>query len=165
LKRLVTVLLQAIDDWPAEGLLIAATNHDDLLDPAVWRRFERTVRFPAASAEAAKVLLERHLGAEAVGTEPVLSAVSAALADRSFADIARVALHAKRNALLRGEALEVSLLEAAREVYSEMPPSVRIRMANALSKRGYSQRAVADVTGVSRDTIRKHSKSARARKG
>ncbi len=37
LKRLVTVLLQEIDDWPSTGLLIAATNHSDLLDPAVWR--------------------------------------------------------------------------------------------------------------------------------
>ncbi|CAG0947220.1 partial ATP-dependent zinc metalloprotease FtsH, partial [Anaerolineae bacterium] len=40
LKRLVTVLLQEIDDWPPTGLLIAATNHASLLDPAVWRRFE-----------------------------------------------------------------------------------------------------------------------------
>jgi ATP-dependent 26S proteasome regulatory subunit len=37
LKRLVTVLLQAIDDWPRAGILLAATNHPDLLDPAVWR--------------------------------------------------------------------------------------------------------------------------------
>jgi ATP-dependent 26S proteasome regulatory subunit len=45
LKRLVTVLLQSIDDWPPHGILIAATNHPDLLDPAVWRRFERILRF------------------------------------------------------------------------------------------------------------------------
>ena len=30
LKRLVTVLLQEIDDWPATGLLLAATNHPDV---------------------------------------------------------------------------------------------------------------------------------------
>ena len=45
LKRLVTVLLQEIDDWPSGGLLIAATNHSDLLDPAVWRRFETQIAF------------------------------------------------------------------------------------------------------------------------
>ncbi|KOO11114.1 AAA family ATPase, partial [Vibrio xuii] len=38
LKRLVTVLLQTIDEWPATSLLIAATNHGELLDPAIWRR-------------------------------------------------------------------------------------------------------------------------------
>jgi SpoVK/Ycf46/Vps4 family AAA+-type ATPase len=165
LKRLVTVLLQAIDDWPPEGVLIAATNHADLLDPAVWRRFERVVRFPSASADAAKVLLERHLGAGASGTEPVLSTVANALAERSFAEIARVAQNAKRSALLHDEPLDVALLAAAREVYAGMSPPVRIRMARALSKRGYSQRAVADVTGVSRDTIRKHTNGTRTRKG
>lgn len=32
-KRLVTVLLQAIDEWPNTSILIAATNHSELLDP------------------------------------------------------------------------------------------------------------------------------------
>src|SRR5262249_30290083 len=38
LKRLVTVLLQEIDVWPRDRILIAATNHGELLDRAVWRR-------------------------------------------------------------------------------------------------------------------------------
>lgn len=46
LKRLVTVLIQAIDEWPADGLLVAATNHPELLDPAIWRRFDRVIEFP-----------------------------------------------------------------------------------------------------------------------
>lgn len=45
LKRLVNVLLQALDEWPANALLIAATNHGDLLDPAVWRRFDHVLSF------------------------------------------------------------------------------------------------------------------------
>lgn len=46
LKRLVTVILQAIDDWTPDSLLVAATNHGELLDPAVWRRFDLVVPFP-----------------------------------------------------------------------------------------------------------------------
>ena len=46
LKRLVTVLIQEIDDWPSSGLLLAATNHSELLDPAIWRRFEMVTEFP-----------------------------------------------------------------------------------------------------------------------
>ena len=45
LKRLVTVLLQEIDDWPPGNLLLAATNHPELLDPAAWRRFEAVLEF------------------------------------------------------------------------------------------------------------------------
>jgi len=51
LKRLVTVILQEIDLWPSARLLIAATNHGELLDPAVWRRFDMVAEFtnPVAS--------------------------------------------------------------------------------------------------------------------
>ena len=54
LKRLVTVLLQEIDSWPEGSLLLAATNHADLLDPAVWRRFEVVVNFELPNEEALK---------------------------------------------------------------------------------------------------------------
>ena len=62
LKRLVTVLLQEIDDWPATGLLLAATNHAALLDPAVWRRFEMRVEFPMPAAAAVRQAIETFLG-------------------------------------------------------------------------------------------------------
>lgn len=39
LKRVVTVLLQNIDSFPYSSILIGATNHEDLLDKALWRRF------------------------------------------------------------------------------------------------------------------------------
>lgn len=39
LKRVVNSLLQNIDSLPSSCVLIAATNHPELLDKAVWRRF------------------------------------------------------------------------------------------------------------------------------
>lgn len=39
LKRVVNSLLQNIDIMENSSILIAATNHEQLLDPAVWRRF------------------------------------------------------------------------------------------------------------------------------
>ncbi|MCY7433132.1 ATP-binding protein [Bacillus safensis] len=39
LKRVVNSLLQNIDFMESGSILIAATNHEQLLDPAVWRRF------------------------------------------------------------------------------------------------------------------------------
>lgn len=39
LKRVVVGLLQNIDALPPQTVIIAATNHEQLLDAAVWRRF------------------------------------------------------------------------------------------------------------------------------
>ncbi|WP_202319906.1 ATP-binding protein [Archaeoglobus neptunius] len=49
IKRAVNTLLKSIDDinLVEDGvLLIAATNHPSLLDPAVWRRFDKVIEFP-----------------------------------------------------------------------------------------------------------------------
>jgi len=46
LKRVVNSLLQNIDDYCDDGILIAATNHQELLDNAIWRRFQSVVEMP-----------------------------------------------------------------------------------------------------------------------
>lgn len=61
LKRVVTVLLQNIDDLSPDTILIAATNHDHLLDSAVWRRFDYTLKMDVLSAPLRKSLIQMNL--------------------------------------------------------------------------------------------------------
>lgn len=49
IKRVVTSLLMQIDDLPSYVVVIAATNHSELLDRAVWRRFQLRLPLPAPS--------------------------------------------------------------------------------------------------------------------
>jgi SpoVK/Ycf46/Vps4 family AAA+-type ATPase len=49
IKRVVTSLLMQIDDLPSYVVVIAATNHAELLDRAVWRRFQLRLSLPAPS--------------------------------------------------------------------------------------------------------------------
>lgn len=42
-RRVVNSLLMLIDKFRGQGLVIAATNHERRLDPAIWRRFDEVV--------------------------------------------------------------------------------------------------------------------------
>lgn len=46
LKRVVNSLLQNMDSYCKNGILIAATNHQELLDDAIWRRFQTVIDIP-----------------------------------------------------------------------------------------------------------------------
>lgn len=49
IKRVVTSLLMQIDDLPSYVVVLGATNHAELLDRAVWRRFQLRLQLPAPS--------------------------------------------------------------------------------------------------------------------
>lgn len=46
LKRVVNSLLQNMDSYCQHGVMIAATNHQELLDDAIWRRFQTVIEIP-----------------------------------------------------------------------------------------------------------------------
>jgi len=157
LKRLVTVLLQEVDDWPASGLLLGATNHAELLDPAVWRRFEMVVRYPLPSAPALEAAIVAFAG-EGQGKVPddILSALTACLQGVSFNDVERLILAARRAAALNGQSLESELLAIILTRTASMKFSERRDTVAALVAAGrLSQRRASDLFNISRDAIRK----------
>ncbi len=58
-KRVVSSLLLQIDQLPSYVIVVTATNHPELLDRAVWRRFELRLSLPQASRAGIERLLER----------------------------------------------------------------------------------------------------------
>ncbi len=154
LKRLVNVLLQEIDDWPVGGLLVAATNHPDLLDPAVWRRFESRVEFPLPDAQATQTLVEILVEGSPV-TGGWLATLGVAFAGRSFSEIEREVHAARKASVMKGTTLEAELLEAVRAACRTLRKPQLKRLACELVEAGVSARDVNEITGLSRDTIRK----------
>lgn len=57
LKRVVNSLLQNIDSLDRNTLLVAATNHEELLDKAIWRRFNYRLKVDLPDFEARKKLI------------------------------------------------------------------------------------------------------------
>ena len=57
LRRVVNAVLQMLDAYEGRSLIIAATNHEGMLDSAVWRRFEEVLYLnPPTTADLGKLL-------------------------------------------------------------------------------------------------------------
>ncbi|MCR5711054.1 MAG: AAA family ATPase [Prevotella sp.] len=58
-KRIVNTLLQCLDDRDEVGFTIGVTNHEQLLDPAIWRRFDVQIEIPKPSDGVLPVLIKK----------------------------------------------------------------------------------------------------------
>lgn len=86
LKRVVNSLLQAIDLFRStKSIVVAASNHQYLLDPALWRRFDDVVLFPRPDSNEISVFVERLLSG--VTVTGGLEAAVRAMKNLSFAQI------------------------------------------------------------------------------
>ncbi|BBI98942.1 ATPase AAA [Ferrigenium kumadai] len=158
LKRLVTVILQEVDEWPATGLLLAATNHPELIDPALWRRFDLVVKFESPDLPAVKQAIKRFLGPDYALFGRWIDILAFAFNGESFSDIERD-IRRFRRALALGSASDADLIEEfIKSRTLSLDRQARIDLAVLLVKQTrLSQHTVSDITGVSRDTIRKYS--------
>jgi hypothetical protein len=154
LKRLVTVLIQQIDDWPSSGVLLAATNHPSLLDPAIWRRFELHVEFPLPDQAAIGRFVEGMLRPHFPAAPEWSALLAVAFAGQSFSDIERNLAASRRTAALDDLPLDEKL--AALLMNKSVAKAKRIHLATAIVEQGLlSQRKAGELTGVARDTIRR----------
>jgi len=102
IKRLVNSLLQLIDNTESTSLFIAATNHENLLDSAVWRRFDDVIRFDKPTLELRTLLLTRYLCAiRYPGVD--LSTFAAQIEAATGSDIERICVDAIKSTILRGD--------------------------------------------------------------
>jgi hypothetical protein len=60
-KRVVNTLLQCLDSRKNRGFTIGVTNHESLLDPAIWRRFDIQIEIPKPSSKVVMSLLRKFL--------------------------------------------------------------------------------------------------------
>jgi len=156
LKRLVTVILQEVDEWPSSGLLLAATNHRTLIDPALWRRFDLVVDFKMPDESATKDAVARFLGPSKAQFGPWIDVLAHTFEGASFSDIEHDLQRLRRAVALGANPEEALVVEVVKPRALAMPQPARIELSVLLAERTHlSQRTVWEITGVSRDTIRR----------
>lgn len=100
LKRVVVSLLQNIDVLPSHTVLIAATNHDHLLDPAVWRRFAYRVKIDLPRPAARRAMFAKFLANHT--DERDLDRYAKASEGLSGSDIKQLSEASRRAAIVAG---------------------------------------------------------------
>jgi SpoVK/Ycf46/Vps4 family AAA+-type ATPase len=160
LKRVVISLLQNIDSLDGKTILVAATNHQHLLDPAVWRRFSYRLEVTIPTREARRQMFVRFLRgfAPPEGLE-VLAEASEGL---TGADIKNVSEESIRQAILESETV-ASLHALLRGIlrfrlgqnFSFSPTEANLREARSLNPNIFSYRLLSSIFSVSTGKISK----------
>lgn len=103
LRRVVNAVLQMMDAYQGKSLVIAATNHEHILDSAIWRRFDETIEFPLPNSEQLKQILKLKLRGIRREFEFDDKNLIAEFTSKSGADIERIARRAIKRMILRSK--------------------------------------------------------------
>ncbi|HEX7004978.1 MAG TPA: ATP-binding protein [Trueperaceae bacterium] len=100
-RRILNSFLQFLENDESQSIIIAATNHPDLLDQALFRRFDDLIRYEFPDSEISIRILKSHL--TQFNTDSVeWGEITQAVQELSQAEIARAADEAAKEAVLQG---------------------------------------------------------------
>jgi AAA+ superfamily predicted ATPase len=173
LKRVVNSFIQNLDALASHSVILAATNHRELLDSAVWRRFGYRLELNYPDAGERGRLWMQYLESLAFEARDIELLVDLS-EGFTGSDIAEVGRRLKRRKLTGGEALELkdafqvlqnlSLGEGEeRRFLSNLRSADQHALAQALRARNehlYSHAALARLLGVSKATAYRRSMEA-----
>jgi SpoVK/Ycf46/Vps4 family AAA+-type ATPase len=101
IRRVLNSFLQLLENDTSQSLIVAATNHADLLDKALFRRFDDVIEYQLPDAAVARQIMASKLATFGGATLdwPRILKVADGL---SQAELARASEEAAKNAVLRG---------------------------------------------------------------
>lgn len=155
LKRVVTTLLQNFDNLPSNVILIAATNHEHLLDPAIWRRFNFTITLDLPALEQRKALIQNGLSKYDINAKIDIGAIAKVTEGMSGALIEELMLAAAKRFLIEGTlktADVTAILIQQKTKYSDNNEE-SMKVICEMLDRGVSLRAAASALGISHSTL------------
>ena len=159
LKRVVISLLQNIDALGHEHVILAATNHDHLLDPAIWRRFSFTIHLTEPDFDERSAMLVEFFGKFA--DELTIETVAAIGGGLTGAQLKQIAENAIRDAILADQErpsisdIVAATITANPEFKSNDEPLIETctRLLRKANPKRFTQNKIAQLFEVSQTTI------------
>lgn len=103
IKRVVNNFMQMLDTYNGESILIAATNHQHMLDTAIWRRFNEVLFFDLPNPTQRKLLFQKYLSVLKRDSDFDLKYFVSNTKGYSAADITTICEDALRIAIISGK--------------------------------------------------------------
>ncbi len=156
LKRVVTTLLQNFDNMPPNVFLIAATNHQHLLDPAIWRRFNLAIVLELPNEEQREKLITKWIHELKIVAKLNINQIAKLSDGLNCAQIKELIIATAKKYFINKEKVSnddiISILFQQLTLYSgnsdEMWNVIKI-----MNERGISLRVLAKATGIPHSTL------------
>lgn len=160
IKRVVNILLMELENWPVSSIFIATSNHPELLDKAIWRRFDHSIEIELPDkGERLEILrkeLEVFLKARNSSLQ-LLEPIAELFENKSPADICRYANNVKRRSVLREEDPLLTLVKEIEGFNEDKKLRGKFcKVAKEVLQDGVTIRELADLTGLSPAGVQHH---------
>lgn len=160
LKRIVNILLKELEEWPADNIVIAATNHPEILDKAIWRRFDKHFELKNLDNKLSKDIIKRELELIENINEKDLEVISYFVKNQSPASIVKLCDSIKRRYILSEE--DVDFRE---HIYVELKKNNHNSLKDKETCRylkktipNITVKEIVNITGISQATIYRYLK-------
>lgn len=162
LKRLVNVLLKELEDCPVTCIVIGATNHPELLDKAIWRRFDRNIEISLPEKEQRKFLFQRGMGKRYEKIDDgIIQIIVDGTAKMSAADICRMCEHIKRRTIIYPEdTITTCVLIEYCEFVGVQTKEQKVKICKTLKNncKKISVKKISDLTGIPTSSVDRYLK-------
>ncbi|WP_017730726.1 AAA family ATPase [Nafulsella turpanensis] len=103
MNRIVNLLLYLLDEYDSEGLLIATTNLETSIDPAIFRRFDEVIEIGKPSKNEVKALLKMSLSSMNTSKDISWEKILNELGNISAAETVKIAQSVSKLAIMSNE--------------------------------------------------------------
>lgn len=162
LKRIVNVLLKELEVWPHDCVLVAATNHVELLDDAIWRRFNIKIEVSKPDEELRMKLWDFYLNIGVVRVDTkFLKFLSSMFKGLTPADIELISSQSLQKQIIYGGDIKKNVLKSFIDVQIDLGNIPKKTLVKTLKKEygsSLTQREISNLTDVSLTSVNRYLK-------
>lgn len=157
LKRIVNVLLKELENWPDNSIIIAATNHPELLDKAIWRRFDVKINLELPTSDLRKKIINRELK-DLMNNKSLDNFIVEITEGINSAEVVRLCQNIKKSYILDSKDIKECVLKNIKVNTSNFKSDEKINLCKKLKKINSKIKPceITEITGIPTSTVYKY---------